>query len=178
MGTGFYINGQKYISSKDAYIASGYSEDKLLRLCFEKKIKSQGFKGGYFIEAQSLLKYVKTNTKKKSRKYFQRHSITFCPQWIDDIDQELFKIAYISDSRTLINFAAKMRNCAFDYLQYILSGEFQFYMVEIEYVTLLMLLGGAKEDVQLVDCKGCQNTNLNVKEMYHLSTYLHNAGVK
>ena len=60
MGTGFYINGQKYISSKDAYIASGYSEDKLLRLCFEKKIKSQGFKGGYFIEAQSLLKYVKT----------------------------------------------------------------------------------------------------------------------
>ena len=59
MGTGFYINGQKYISSKDACVASGYSEDKLFQLCLRKKIKSQQFKGGYFIETRSFLKHIK-----------------------------------------------------------------------------------------------------------------------
>lgn len=59
MGSGIYVKGQKYISSKDACTISGYTSEQIEKLCSQGELRSKRFGGGCFVEERSLSEYLK-----------------------------------------------------------------------------------------------------------------------
>ena len=61
MGSGIYVKGQKYVSSKDAGTISGYTLEQVETLCQKGELRSQFFGNVRFVEEYSFLEHLKRN---------------------------------------------------------------------------------------------------------------------
>ena len=58
MGSGIYLDGQKYVSSKDACTISGYTSEQIEKLCSQGELRSKRVGSGCFVEERSLSEYL------------------------------------------------------------------------------------------------------------------------
>ena len=61
MGSGIYVKGQKYVSSKDAGTIGGYTLEQIETLCQKNELRFQFFGNVQFIEVYSLIEHFKRN---------------------------------------------------------------------------------------------------------------------
>ena len=73
MGSGIYVKGQKYVSSKDAGTISGYTLEQVETLCQKGELRSQFFGNVRFVEGSSLIEHLKRNFHNK--KNIQREKL-------------------------------------------------------------------------------------------------------